>query len=65
MENEREEMAARVRLLGECPDTLVFNVLPIDDTGNVIQRVLPDGLQGELNQWKELAQQDEDPVPTR
>jgi hypothetical protein len=65
MEKELLEQAARVRLLGVCPDTLVFNVLPIDDVGNVVQRVLLESLQEELEQWKEHAQQEEESVPPR
>src|SRR5258708_6594510 len=65
MDKEFLEMAARVRVVGFGPDTLVFNVLPIDDHGEVAQRPLSETLQGELDQWKEQAQQEEEAVPTR
>lgn len=65
MNNELQEQAVRVRLLGVNPDTLVVNVLPVDMTGEIVKRPLLDSLQAELDQWKELAQNEDEPVPTR
>lgn len=65
MNKELEEQAARVRLLGVNPDTLVVNVLPVDTTGELVKRPLADALQAELDRWKEQAQNEDEPVPTR
>lgn len=65
MDKDVMEQASRVRLLTIGPDTLVVNVLPVDEQGNVVQRPLADSLQAELDHWKAQAQEEDEPMPTR
>lgn len=54
-----------VQILGRGPDTIVGNINPTDDEGNVIRQQLSKALQEELNDLKQRAQLAEEPVPTR
>ena len=46
-------------------DTLVANILPVDEEGAILQIPLPTELQEELNAYKAQAQQEEEKIPTR
>lgn len=46
-------------------DTLVANILPTDEEGNILHLPLPDELQEELNIYKMQAQQEEEKIATR
>ncbi|GCE03654.1 hypothetical protein [Dictyobacter aurantiacus] len=54
-----------VRVLGAFLDTLYLNVYQTDSNFQVVKKRLPDELKLELQQLKELAQEEEENIPTR
>jgi hypothetical protein len=62
---QQKEMSSQVRSLIFGLDTLVANILPTDEEGNILQAPLPMELQEDLNSYKAQAQQEEEKIPTR
>jgi len=58
-------IASRIRILGRGLDTLILNIYPTDDEGDIIQQRLPELLEQEMNLYKERAQELDEEVPTR
>ena len=58
-------MTSQVKILSANPDTLVLNCYPIDGNCQIERCDMPAMLRDELEQLKKLAQDREEPVPTR
>ena len=62
---ETRTIASHMRILGRGLDTLILNIYPNDEQGDITQQRLPELLEQELNLYKERAQQLDEEVPTR
>ena len=60
-----EHVCSQVRVVACGLDTVVANILPVDEQDNVVRLELPSSLQEELDAYKLRAQQEEEKVPTR
>lgn len=58
-------LASGIRILGRGLDTLIVNVYPTDEQGDIVQKRLPGLLEQELSLYKERAQEPDGEVPTR
>lgn len=58
-------MSSPVKLLSACVDTLVMNLYPTDADFQIVRRKLDSELREELEHYKETAQEEEEPIPTR
>ncbi|GCE03649.1 hypothetical protein [Dictyobacter aurantiacus] len=58
-------MDSRVKVLGAFLDTLYLNVYQTDTNFQIVKKKLSDELKLELQQLKELAQEEEENIPTR
>ena len=58
-------MASPVRILGAFIDTLYLNVYATDASYQVVKIKIPDELKLELDQWKQMAQDEEENILTR
>src|SRR5450755_3472695 len=54
-----------VKIVGTGVDTLVLNVYPVDESGEVVSRRVPADLQQELTLLKQRAQDEEEDIPSR
>ncbi|HJT56419.1 MAG TPA: hypothetical protein VJ761_07990 [Ktedonobacteraceae bacterium] len=63
--NDDRAMAQEIHFLGRGLDTLIVNVYPTDQEGDVIKERLPEALEQELTRYKERAQLEDEEVPTR
>jgi hypothetical protein len=58
-------MADAIRLLGRGLDTLIINIYPTDQEGDIVKERLSEALEQELTLCKERAQMGVEDVPTR
>lgn len=58
-------LADQMRILGRGLDTLIVNIYPTDEQGDIINKRLPEALEQELTLYKEQAQEADEEVPTR
>jgi hypothetical protein len=65
MDIDADEQASRIKILGRGLDTVILNIYPVDDVGDIVHQRLPDELEEELNSYKERAQQEDEAIPTR
>src|ERR1051326_995448 len=63
--DELAMLASGIRILGRGLDTLIVNVYPTDDEGDIINMRLSEVLEQELSLYKERAQEMDEEVPTR
>jgi hypothetical protein len=63
--NNDTAMADDIHFLGRDLDTLIVNVYPTDQEGDVIKERLPEALEQELTLYKERAQLEDEDIPTR
>ncbi|HEU5382774.1 MAG TPA: hypothetical protein VFV38_45790 [Ktedonobacteraceae bacterium] len=60
-----KKQRSQVRVVACGLDTVVANILPVDEYGEVVRRELPDELQAELDAYKLQAQEEEEKIATR
>src|SRR5690349_23286598 len=59
------DMASGIRILGRGLDTLILNIYPTDEQGDIVNVRLSEVLEKELTLYKERAQELDEEVPTR
>jgi hypothetical protein len=58
-------MTSRMHILGRGLDTLIVNIYPTDEQGDIINKRLHEVLEQELTDYKEQAQEADEEIPTR